>query len=64
MASTLPDLAVLLESWRLAMRAERKSTGTIKTYSEGVTGFLRWCDSKGHRDRPLSTARHYMRTEK
>jgi integrase/recombinase XerD len=45
MPSTLPDLAALLESWQLAMRAERKSPGTIKTYSDGVTGFLRWCDS-------------------
>src|SRR5262249_49448484 len=44
MASSLPDLAELLPSWQLAMRAERKAAGTIKTYSDGVTGFLRWCD--------------------
>ena len=44
MAPTLPDLAELLPSWQLAMRAERKAAGTIKTYSDGVTGFLRWCD--------------------
>jgi integrase/recombinase XerD len=47
MAPTLPDLAPLLPSWQLAMRAERKSAGTIKTYSDGVTAFLRWCDATG-----------------
>jgi site-specific recombinase XerD len=41
----LPDLPALLASWQLAMRAERKAPGTIKTYSDGVNGFLRWCDS-------------------
>jgi integrase/recombinase XerD len=47
MSPTLPDLAELLPSWQLAMRAERKSAGTIKTYSDGVTGFLRWCEATG-----------------
>jgi integrase/recombinase XerD len=47
MTESLPDLAVLLESWGLAMRAERKAPGTIKTYSAGVTAFLRWCESTG-----------------
>ena len=47
MASTLPDLAPLLPSWQLAMRAERKSPGTIKTYSDGVAAFLRWCEATG-----------------
>lgn len=27
--------------------AERKAAGTIKTYSDGVTAFLRWCESTG-----------------
>ena len=47
MPPTLPDLVGLLPSWQLAMRAERKSAGTIKTYSDGVNGFLRWCESTG-----------------
>ncbi len=47
MALSLPDLAALLPSWQLTMRAERKAAGTIKTYSDGVTGFLRWCDKTG-----------------
>ncbi len=47
MAQTLPDLETLLSSWQLAMRAERKSPGTIKVYSDGVNKFLRWCDKSG-----------------
>ena len=43
----LPDLAGLLPSWQLALRAERKSPATIKSYTEGVATFLRWCDSNG-----------------
>jgi len=43
------DLAALLPSWELAMRAERKSRQTIKGYGDGVRGFLRWCDANGHR---------------
>ena len=38
-----PDLAELLSSWKLALRAERKSPATIANYSEGVLGFLKWC---------------------
>lgn len=45
---SLPDLAALLPSWQLALRAERKSPGTIRTYSDGVTKFLRWCADNGH----------------
>jgi integrase/recombinase XerD len=45
MAESLPDLAALLPSWQLALKAERKSPGTIRTYTDGVTKFLRWCDN-------------------
>jgi len=48
MTSSLPDLAALLSSWQLAMKAERKSPGTIKTYTDGVNKFLRWCVDSGH----------------
>ena len=48
MAETLPDLAALLPSWQLALKAERKSPGTLRTYTDGVTKFLRWCADKGH----------------
>jgi site-specific recombinase XerD len=47
MASNLLDLAALLGSWQLALRAERKAPKTIETYTAGVTAFLRWCESTG-----------------
>lgn len=40
---TAPDLAALLPSWELALRAERKSPQTIKSYGDGVRRFLAWC---------------------
>lgn len=42
MTNGLPDLAALLPSWQLAMRAERKSAATVASYTEGVLAFLRW----------------------
>ena len=42
------DLAALLPSWELALRAERKSPQTIKSYGDGVRGFIRWCEGNGH----------------
>jgi integrase/recombinase XerD len=37
------DLPVLLDSFLLHLRAERKSAQTVKTYGDGVRGFLSWC---------------------
>lgn len=42
------DLAALLPSWELALRAERKSPQTIKSYGDGVRAFLRWCENNHH----------------
>lgn len=36
------DLADYLGSWELALRAERKSPETIKSYGDGVRQFLAW----------------------
>ena len=47
MSTELLDLAELLPSWTLALRAERKATATIKSYSEGVQKYLRWSDETG-----------------
>lgn len=47
MSDTSPDLAELLSSWQLSLRAERKSPATVASYSEGVRGFLRWCTANG-----------------
>ncbi len=47
--STTPLLSLpeLLPSWTLALRAERKAPATIKSYSEGVQAYLRWCGKTG-----------------
>lgn len=44
---TSEDLALLLTSWELALRAERKSAQTIKAYGDGVRTYLRWADVEG-----------------
>jgi integrase/recombinase XerD len=40
---TQPDLAALLPSWELSLRAERKSPQTVKSYATGVEQYLAWC---------------------
>ncbi|MFN8031921.1 MAG: hypothetical protein U0Q47_01350 [Mycobacterium sp.] len=35
-------------SWELALRAQRKSPQTVKSYGDGVRAFIRWCESRGH----------------
>ncbi len=47
MPTDSPDLAGLLPSWQLAMRAERKSPATVASYTEGVLAFLRWAQTAG-----------------
>ena len=47
------ELAALVPSWTLHLRAERKTEGTLKTYLAGVTPYLAWC---GDRD-PLARGR-------
>ncbi len=37
---TTPDIAALLPSWELALRAERKSPQTIKSYTTGVQQYF------------------------
>ena len=52
----LPDLSVLLDSWTVHLRAERKSTETVDNYTTGVRQFLAWCDQQ---DRPaVRPSRH------
>lgn len=42
------DLSALLPSWELHLRAERKTEGTIKTYTDGVRPYLAWCAAGEH----------------
>ena len=39
-----PDIRPLVSSWMLALRAERSSPETLKTYSDGVRFYLDWCE--------------------
>src|SRR3712207_7775401 len=41
------DLAALLPSWELHLRAERKSPETVKSFGDGVRRFLAWADGEG-----------------
>jgi site-specific recombinase XerD len=48
-ADSSPDLAELLPHWERSLTAQRKSAATVKSYGDGVRGFLRWCDDQGIR---------------
>jgi site-specific recombinase XerD len=48
-----PDLEGLLDSWQLAMMAERKSPATIRNYLYGVRGYLAWCAAQSRTPAPL-----------
>jgi len=41
------DLADLLSSWELHLRAERKSPQTVKSYGDGVRAYLAWSAVQG-----------------
>jgi site-specific recombinase XerC len=43
----IPDLAALLASWTVHLRAERKNPQTVKNYTSGVRLFLDWCPAQG-----------------
>ncbi|GAA1783632.1 MAG: tyrosine-type recombinase/integrase [Actinobacteria bacterium] len=42
-----PDIAVLLPSWVLSLRADRKSPQTIKSYSDAARLYISWCEAEG-----------------
>jgi site-specific recombinase XerD len=53
-----PDFAELLDSWLLHLRAERKSSQTVKSYGDGVRSYLKWCAAN---DRPAILDRRQLR---
>ncbi|MBU3751814.1 MAG: integrase, partial [Mycobacterium sp.] len=56
---SVPDLESLLDSWALALRADRRSPSTIDSYLRGVRALLRWCAAEGRPavlDRPTVRA--------
>lgn len=42
------DLAALMSSWTLALKADRKSPQTLESYITGLRLFLAWCETHGH----------------
>ena len=53
-----PDLAELLPSWELHLRAERKSPQTVKSYGDGIRAYLNWCTAN---DKPAALDRRQLR---
>lgn len=54
-----PDLAELLDSWILNLKARGKRPATIEQYTVSVRGYLRWCGEYGQPpaiDKPTVTA--------
>jgi hypothetical protein len=52
---------MLLGSWELHLRAERKSPQTVKAYGDGVRRFLAWCQADGPPSRARPAHRHRLR---
>lgn len=42
----VPSVRLLSQSWQLALRAERKSPQTLKTYGDGLRLYLDWCEAE------------------
>lgn len=51
---TNPGLRDLLDDWEIALKAQRKSPSTLRTYLFSVTVFLDWCRAN---DRPEAIAK-------
>ncbi len=47
MKAPVVNLTMLLPSWLLSLRADRKSSQTLKTYHDGVRFYLAWCAEQG-----------------
>ncbi len=54
------DLGMLLLSWLLSLRSDRKSEQTVKSYHEGVRFYLTWCADQGEPPLERSTLRGWV----
>jgi site-specific recombinase XerD len=52
----MTDLPVLLASFELALRAERLSPATVRSYGGGARAYLRWCEQTGRESELAKTA--------
>jgi len=50
------EYEALADSWELALRAERKSVGTLITYRRGLIAYAKWCEGRG--EEPQLTRQH------
>lgn len=48
----------MLDSWLLHLRAERKSSQTVKSYGDGVRAYITWCETNG---KPVVLDRRQLR---
>lgn len=55
-----PALDLLLPSWLLSLRSDRKSDQTLKTYADGVRFYLTWCAQQGARPLDRTTIRGWV----
>ena len=55
-----PRLDLLLPSWQLSLRADRKSDATLKTYSDGVRFYLDWCTGQAAEPLERSSIRGWV----
>ena len=55
-----PRLDLLLPSWQLSLRADRKSDATLKTYSDGVRFYLDWCSGQAAEPLERSSIRGWV----
>jgi site-specific recombinase XerD len=51
---TVEDCRSLADSWLLALRAERKSPETLKSYGNGIRYYLAWCDEPARQVQPVT----------
>lgn len=47
MPTNLLDISALLPRWQRVLRVERKSPATLRSYTDGVTNYLKWCTAEG-----------------
>jgi len=56
------DPSLLMSSWLLSLRSDRKSEQTVKTYHDGVRFYLAWCAERGAAPLERSSLRGWVTT--
>jgi len=61
-ASPVVDPSLLVSSWLLSLRSDRKSEQTVKTYHDGVRFYLAWCAEQESAPLERSSLRGWVTT--